>query len=82
MMRIVKLISLRRGYQVYREVCSACHSQDMIYWRNLVGVTHTEAEAKAMAAEYEYRDGPDETGEYFMRPGKVRCEPFFPFGQG
>jgi ubiquinol-cytochrome c reductase cytochrome c1 subunit len=24
-----------------------------------------------MAAEYEYKDGPDETGEYFMRPGKV-----------
>jgi ubiquinol-cytochrome c reductase cytochrome c1 subunit len=56
---------------VYREVCSACHSMDYIYWRNLVGVSHTEAEAKAMAAEYEYRDGPDETGEYFMRPGKV-----------
>jgi ubiquinol-cytochrome c reductase cytochrome c1 subunit len=46
---------------------------DMIYWRNLVGVTHTEAEAKAMAAEYEYKDGPDENGEYFMRPGKVCC---------
>jgi ubiquinol-cytochrome c reductase cytochrome c1 subunit len=44
---------------------------DLVYWRNLVGVSHTEAEAKAMAAEYEYRDGPDETGEYFMRPGKV-----------
>ncbi|KAJ3306999.1 cytochrome c1 [Kappamyces sp. JEL0829] len=63
--------SLRRGYQVYREVCSACHSMDYIYWRNLVGVTHTEAEAKAMAAEYEYKDGPDDTGEYFMRAGKL-----------
>ena len=44
---------------------------DYIYWRNLVGVSHTEQEAKDMAAEYEYKDGPDETGEYFMRPGKV-----------
>jgi ubiquinol-cytochrome c reductase cytochrome c1 subunit len=44
---------------------------DYIYWRNLVGVSHTEAEVKAMAAEYEYKDGPDDTGEFFMRPGKV-----------
>ncbi len=36
-----------------------------------MGVSHTEQEAKDMAAEYEYKDGPDETGEYFMRPGKV-----------
>jgi cytochrome c1 len=44
---------------------------DYIHWRNLVGVSHTEAEVKAMSAEYEYKDGPDDTGEYFMRPGKV-----------
>lgn len=29
--------SLRRGYQVYREICAACHSMDYIHWRNLVG---------------------------------------------
>ncbi len=38
--------SIRRGYQVYKEVCSACHSMDRIAYRNLVGVSHTEAEAK------------------------------------
>ncbi|KAJ3268680.1 cytochrome c1 [Terramyces sp. JEL0728] len=63
--------ALRRGYQVYREICAACHSMDFIYWRNLVGVTHTEAEAKTMAEEYEYKDGPNDQGEYFMRPGKL-----------
>ncbi|KAJ3044763.1 cytochrome c1 [Rhizophlyctis rosea] len=63
--------SLRRGFQVYKEVCSACHSMDYIHYRNLVGVTHTEAEAKALAAEYEYKDGPNDVGEYFMRPGKL-----------
>lgn len=63
--------SIRRGYQVYREVCSACHSLDRIAWRNLVGVSHTEAEVKAMAEEFEYQDGPDENGEMFTRPGKV-----------
>jgi ubiquinol-cytochrome c reductase cytochrome c1 subunit len=65
--------ALRRGYQVYREVCSACHSMDFIYWRNLVGVTHTEAEVKAMAEEHQYKDGPNDEGEYFMREGKVVC---------
>ncbi|CDS05852.1 Putative Ubiquinol-cytochrome c reductaseFT cytochrome c1 subunit [Lichtheimia ramosa] len=62
--------SIRRGYQVYREVCSACHSLDRIAWRNLIGVSHTEEEVKAMAEEVEYEDGPDENGEMFMRPGK------------
>ena len=63
--------SLRRGYQVYREVCSACHSLDRIAWRNLVGVTHTVDEAKVMCEEVEYEDGPDDNGEMFQRPGKL-----------
>ncbi|KAJ3215552.1 cytochrome c1 [Dinochytrium kinnereticum] len=63
--------SIRRGYQVYREVCAACHSMDLLAWRNLVGVSHTEAEAKAMAEEYEYIDGPNDKGEMFNRPGKL-----------
>ncbi|ORZ00748.1 cytochrome C1 family-domain-containing protein [Syncephalastrum racemosum] len=62
--------SIRRGYQVYREVCSACHSLDRIAWRNLIGVSHTEEEVKAMAEEFEYQDGPDENGDMFDRPGK------------
>ncbi|KAJ9058763.1 cytochrome c1 [Entomophthora muscae] len=63
--------SIRRGYQVYREVCAACHSLDRIAFRNLVGVSHTEEEAKAMAEECEYTDGPDDQGEMFQRPGKL-----------
>lgn len=43
--------SIRRGYQVYKEVCSACHSMDQLAFRHLVGVSHTEAEAKAFAEE-------------------------------
>ncbi|CAO3644284.1 unnamed protein product [Mucor hiemalis] len=62
--------SIRRGYQVYREVCSACHSLDRIAWRNLIGVSHSEDEVKAMAEEFEYQDGPDDNGDMFMRPGK------------
>lgn len=63
--------SIRRGYQVYREVCSACHSLDRIAWRNMVGVSHTVDEVKAMAEEVEYQDGPNDEGEMFERPGKL-----------
>jgi ubiquinol-cytochrome c reductase cytochrome c1 subunit len=63
--------SIRRGYQVYREVCSACHSLDRIAWRNLVGSSHTVDEVKAMAEEVEYTDGPNDEGEMFQRPGKL-----------
>ncbi|KAK8762386.1 hypothetical protein V5799_026349 [Amblyomma americanum] len=41
--------SIRRGYEVYKQVCAACHSLRFIAYRNLVGVSHTEAEAKAEA---------------------------------
>jgi len=63
--------SIRRGYQVYKEVCATCHSLELVAFRNLVGVSHTEEEAKALAEEFEYEDGPNDDGEMFMRPGKL-----------
>lgn len=63
--------SIRRGFQVYREVCAACHSLDRIAWRNLVGVSHTTSEAKAMAEDLEYDDEPDDEGKPRKRPGKL-----------
>lgn len=63
--------SIRRGYQVYREVCAACHSLERIAWRNLVGVSHNVNEVKAMAEEVEYTDGPNDQGEMYQRPGKL-----------
>lgn len=42
-----------------------------IAFRNLVGVTHDEAAMKKIAESYEVTDGPDATGEYFERPGKL-----------
>ena len=38
---------------------------------NDVDVSNTEAEAKTEAEEVQVQDGPDETGEMFMRPGKL-----------
>jgi len=63
--------SIRRGYMVYKQVCAACHSMRFLAFRNLVGVTHTEEEAKALAEEEQVLDGPDESGEMFLRPGKL-----------
>ncbi|XP_072412195.1 cytochrome c1, heme protein, mitochondrial [Chiloscyllium punctatum] len=63
--------SVRRGYQVYKQVCAACHGMEYVAFRNLVGATHTEEEAKALAEEVEVLDGPDENGEMFTRPGKL-----------
>lgn len=44
---------------------------ERIAWRNLVGVSHTADETRAMAEEVEYTDGPDDSGEMFQRPGKL-----------
>jgi len=63
--------SIRRGYQVYKQVCSACHSLRFIAYRNLVGVSYTEAEAKGEASEVMVTDGPNEAGDMFQRPGKL-----------
>jgi ubiquinol-cytochrome c reductase cytochrome c1 subunit len=63
--------SIRRGYQVYKQVCSACHSLRFIAYRNLVGVSHTEVEAKGEASEVMVTDGPNEAGDMFQRPGKL-----------
>jgi len=63
--------SVRRGYQVYKQVCQACHSMQYIAYRNLIGVSHTEEEARALAEEVQVVDGPDDDGNMFERPGKL-----------
>jgi len=63
--------SIRRGYSVYKQVCAACHSMDQLAFRNLVNVSHTEEEARAMAEECQVVDGPDEEGNMYERPGKL-----------
>ena len=66
--------SLQRGYQVYTEVCAACHSMQYLSYRNLAepgGPEFTEEQAKAIAASFEVLDGPNSDGEMFMRPAKL-----------
>jgi ubiquinol-cytochrome c reductase cytochrome c1 subunit len=65
--------SLQRGFQVYKEVCSSCHSMQYLSYRNLGesgGPEFKEAEVKAIAASFEVTDGPDSQGEMFTRPGR------------
>jgi ubiquinol-cytochrome c reductase cytochrome c1 subunit len=64
---------LQRGFQVYREVCANCHSLNRIAFRNLSepgGPQFSEAQVKALAAEYKIKDGPNDAGEMFERPGR------------
>jgi ubiquinol-cytochrome c reductase cytochrome c1 subunit len=61
--------AMQRGFQVYREVCAGCHSLEYIAFRNFADLGYNEAEIKAIAAEYEVEDGPNDDGEMFMRPG-------------
>lgn len=63
--------AIRRGHQVYQQVCAACHSVEQLSYRNLVGVAYTEDEVKEMAAEVDVMDGPNGEGEMFERPGKL-----------
>lgn len=59
---------LQRGFQVYKQVCSACHSMDYLSYRNLTALGYTDDEVKAIASEYSIMDGPDDEGEMFERP--------------
>lgn len=54
--------SVRRGFQVYREVCASCHALEHTYFRNLVDVTHSEEEVKKIAESYDVVDGPNAEG--------------------
>merc|ERR1712170_336592 len=63
--------SARRGYFVYKQVCAACHSMKYVTYRELAGTIMTTEEAKREAEEVMVRDGPDDNGDYFDRPGKL-----------
>jgi ubiquinol-cytochrome c reductase cytochrome c1 subunit len=64
---------LRRGFKVYKEICSSCHSIKMLAFRNLGesgGPEFSPAEVKAVAESYKIKDGPNDAGDMFDRPGR------------
>jgi ubiquinol-cytochrome c reductase cytochrome b/c1 subunit len=71
--------SLQRGLKIYKEVCSSCHSLSYIAFRNLAdpdGPGYSTAQVAALAAEYKIKDGPNDQGDMFDRPG--RAADYFP----
>jgi ubiquinol-cytochrome c reductase cytochrome c1 subunit len=70
---------LQRGLKVYREVCQACHSLNLVAFRTLGqsgALGFSEGQIKTLAGEYQITDGPNDTGEMFQRPG--RPSDYFP----
>lgn len=56
-------LQLQRGLQVYREVCSSCHSLKYIAFRDLMALGYSEDQVKALALEYEFPTIDDEGSE-------------------
>ena len=61
---------LQRGLKVYKEVCSNCHSMNLVAFRNLTDLGYTEEQVKAFASQYDIQDGPNSDGDMFTRKGK------------
>jgi cytochrome c1 len=65
---------LQRGFKIYREVCSTCHSIKLLAFRNLAdpgGPGFTAAQAATIAATFQVTDGPNDQGQMYQRPGKI-----------
>ena len=60
---------LQRGFQVYKEVCSGCHSLKYVSFRNLADLGYSEAEVKAIADQWAVQQASvnPETGEAATR---------------
>ena len=62
--------ALQRGFQIYSEVCSNCHAMSLLHYRDLAALGYSEDEIKAIAAQKQVTDGPNDQGEMFQRPGR------------
>lgn len=62
--------SLQRGFQVYQQVCAACHGLNYLSYRNLGDLGYNADEVKAIASQYTIMDGPNDEGEMFERTRK------------
>ena len=64
---------LQRGFKIYKEVCSVCHSMQMLAFRNLAdpgGPGFTAAQAEAVASEFKVNDL-DDKGQPIEREGRL-----------
>jgi len=63
--------ALQRGFQVYKEVCAACHPVKHLAFRDLAEIGYSEDAVKGIAAQVQVTDGPNDNGEMFQRPGRA-----------
>jgi ubiquinol-cytochrome c reductase cytochrome c1 subunit len=63
--------ALQRGFQVYKEVCSACHAMRQLAYRNLLDIGLSEAQVREIAAQFQVTDGPNDEGQMFERPARL-----------
>jgi len=64
--------ALQRGFKIYKEVCSACHSLNLVAFHDLAGPGgpgFNEAQAKAIAAGYKIPAEPNDKGELYDANG-------------
>jgi len=61
--------SAQRGFQVYKEVCAACHSMKLGFYRDLSGIGLSAQQISAIAASVDVSGGVNDQGEPFTRPG-------------
>jgi len=69
---------LQRGFRVYKEICSNCHSMRLLSYRNLGepgGPQFSEKAVETLASQVQVTDGPDDKGKMFQRPGRP-SDPF------
>ncbi len=62
------LAAAQRGFQIYSEVCSNCHSMKLMYYRNLSGIGLNPAQIKAVAAAVQVPSGLNDQGEPIEAP--------------
>ncbi len=60
--------SAQRGFQIYKEVCSNCHSMSLLSYRDLSSLGFTEEQVKTIAAEFTVPGGVNDQGEAITRP--------------
>lgn len=65
----IDIPSVRRGYEVYRQICATCHSMKQLHFRHLVNQVLPERRMKMIASSFDVIDGPNDEGEMFERPG-------------
>lgn len=75
----VDLAAAQRGFQIYSQVCSNCHSMKEMHYRDLAGLGLTPAEIKAIAAQVTVPKGVDDQGNPKQGPATPADEFRSPF---